>query len=157
MGWCYNLSRRSGRGWFSHWKIWTEGCEKHWREWWEIPPTAWRVYLQSKVFGMLEYQRGVKIFFAKRRSRIRPSILRPAPPEWTWCCERTDYTVSGVFYDHTSHKVCLLCAAGKRLHYSFWSILGKRAVMQTFEHHILEKSPRTDEQKGQSEGSPVRI
>ena len=39
--------------------------------------------LQSKAFGRLENQRGVKIFFAKRRSRIRPSILRPAPPEWT--------------------------------------------------------------------------
>ena len=85
MGGCYNLSRRSGRGWFSHWKIWTEGCEKHWMEWWETPPTAWRVYLQSKVFGRLEYQRDAKIFFAKRRSWIRPSILRPAPPEWTWC------------------------------------------------------------------------
>ena len=83
MGWCYNHSRRSGTGWFSHWKIWTEGCEKHWMEWWEIPPTAWRSCLQSKVFGRLEYQRGAKIFFAKRRSRIRPSILRPAPPEWT--------------------------------------------------------------------------
>ena len=38
-----------------------------------------------KVFGRLEHQRGAKVFFAKRRSRIRPSILRPAPPEWIRC------------------------------------------------------------------------
>ena len=85
-GWSYNLSRRSGRGWILRWKFWTEECEKHWFEWWETPHTAWRAYLQSKVFGRLEHQRGAKIFFAKRRSRIRPCILRPAPPEWIRCC-----------------------------------------------------------------------
>ena len=43
-------------------------------------------YLHPKVFGRLEHQRGAKVFFAKRRSRIRSSILRPATPEWIRCC-----------------------------------------------------------------------
>ena len=36
-------------------------------EWWETPHTAWRLYLQSKVFGRLEHQRGVEIFLCQKK------------------------------------------------------------------------------------------
>ena len=139
MGGCYNLSRRSGRGWISCWKIWTEGCEKHWM-------SGEKHHLQHEGYTFnLRYSAGWNIngalrsFFAKRRSRIRPSILRPAPPEWIKVLLAHRLHSLGVGFTTTraiefAFSMPQLSGCTKTSEVSSDSVL----CMQTIEHRILE-------------------